>query len=706
MSERDKIMREVARKIRESKNIWLAAHNDTIVVATDPNAEDYITRDVKSKRRWLFLMEKPELLATIYKTATILHQLNFSNMYAQKMETVNVINYMSKERCTLAYYLGSNGENVVFGLSELEAIMCNLDMAEDSVVPANVSPRDLNVVSIKEAHEIYERESASGGILHELAKADTVEMLRRQDDGMPAVSRVKDKNVLMCRVGKAQSAESMKRVVAEQTETNVDLWYWVPITVDQLAQIVADTNGIINGAAITFGENVGIYDKEGLLEAAAQRKLWYSDTQEPDFDTANLQRDMRKVCGWLWESEDFNMWDKDELVSLAYTLDRMHQTMSRKEYDERLAEWHSYVQIKVWHVLALSIAATTAQMSGSDKNFVLSENERSLMYARYDEIRKGRETGNATIFGIMPTRCAPGWFNETIGKILEEQRILLRNRFDDATKANGFSQEQSDLFFNSMYKVSKELLLEVDWVLKFGKFKYNNPITTYDHKLGKIMRAEDYYNNIEGNKTIIGAYIAMLLNMSDNLSENEKRDSEGKGSSEKAEAREEREGGCENRVERSDKKEGVEKVESRKEDETNVKEKPQNIHKLSDEVKLSQTTRKSSDTSIKSQNEKADENINEKNDNASEAPQPNRIVYRGESEQDLTNRLLRCGGVNWMNLNKESDNPKGIIFVGKDMMGKWIAKRKGYMGWNIAICEDVESKDIEFVRGSLGYKHK
>jgi hypothetical protein len=312
----------------------------------------------------------------------------------------------------------------------------------------------------------------------------------------------------------------MRQMAAKIAETSVDVWEWVPVTVEQLTQIVVETKGILDGVAITFGENVGIYDEESLLEAAAQHKLWYSnDMQSNDLneETIDVESEMQEVCEWLWQSDAFNMWDNNELVSLAYVLDCMCQSMSKIEYYDKLLEWREFANMKQWKSFALSISSTAVQMLGLDARFVLSDNERMVMMEKYVKIRNSAKENSAMFFGVVPIRCAPDWFHETVHSILEEQKCLLKERFDSAAKSYGLSDEETALIYRSMSKVCNELLLEMDWVLRFGEFKCENQITTYDHNLGKIMRAEDYYQEINGHKTIIGAYISMLLTMNENI---------------------------------------------------------------------------------------------------------------------------------------------------------------------------------------------
>jgi hypothetical protein len=443
---------------------------------------------------------------------------------------------------------------------------------------------------------------------------------------------------------------------------------------------------------------------------------------------SQAQKDFIVLCEKLFDCEPFCLWSEKELVSLAYTIEHMHNTESPETCREVVNDWMKRAETiesdtKTAARLALDIASRTSKiMSISLEKQLVNEFSFS-----YNELKKECEAliGEYSIrptvkFGIVDKRCAPEWYDSIVPYYLNGKRIQIRDRFNAACAKMGLTIEDAQKYYDTMRQCAPGMMIELDFCLKKHAFKTHGVINVYDAMASKSVSAKSIFeakglarlNNFE--VAILHSYIE-LMNIK--LSNKNKQQT-----SRSSHAHKDKNNQSEHSPKytflpygNEDKQKLIKRLQLHGEVDWNDVDAENDINPLGficvgcdqkDQWIASRkgfmgwnvvvfddlTSRHISLDCFTKRYDRLLAGIN--NEQNLHIQSQNQIVYHGESESELTNLLLSNGGVDWLNQDAYNPkSPKGVILVDKDMQNTWIARRKGFMGWNVQLIDDAHDED-------------
>lgn len=123
-----------------------------------------------------------------------------------------------------------------------------------------------------------------------------------------------------------------------------------------------------------------------------------------------LKSEYTRLCEALFCSESpFNKNNKQDLISLAYTIDILKKNLSRKEYHNKIVNITTLCRLKMWDSVADCIARFAYEAMTIDASLKLTEAEKQEISVKRELIIKNKYEHKANSFGIVPPRAAPKW---------------------------------------------------------------------------------------------------------------------------------------------------------------------------------------------------------------------------------------------------------------------------------------------------------
>ena len=139
---------------------------------------------------------------------------------------------------------------------------------------------------------------------------------------------------------------------------------------------------------------------------------------------SSQKQDIRMMMDLLWNTGHFDMTNKNECYSLAYTIEQMKLQCSEGEYERLLEDWLHLIGRQSYNALGMFLAFQTACMITRDETFTAEEV--LIVASKYDEIRDEFSSGKVKHFGILDENYAPEWFKEILPSYIAAKQGKLK----------------------------------------------------------------------------------------------------------------------------------------------------------------------------------------------------------------------------------------------------------------------------------------
>ena len=119
----------------------------------------------------------------------------------------------------------------------------------------------------------------------------------------------------------------------------------------------------------------------------------------------SLGNDFLSLIELLWDIEEFDMWYPKEHSSLAYLLDRLHNTA---EYEDTIIKWLIMAKRKDANNFAWSVTQTTLKVIAQDERISDEHRKKFVKWGGHQEELFNEHCMLA--FGFIPEKYVPDWF--------------------------------------------------------------------------------------------------------------------------------------------------------------------------------------------------------------------------------------------------------------------------------------------------------
>ena len=125
---------------------------------------------------------------------------------------------------------------------------------------------------------------------------------------------------------------------------------------------------------------------------------------------AILKSEYTRLCEALFcQDSPFNKNNRQELVSLAYTIDILKKNLSKQEYHNKIVNITTLCRLKMWDSVSECVSRFAYEALAIDTSLKLTETERQEISAKRELISKNKYEHKSNFFGIVPMRAAPKW---------------------------------------------------------------------------------------------------------------------------------------------------------------------------------------------------------------------------------------------------------------------------------------------------------
>lgn len=186
----------------------------------------------------------------------------------------------------------------------------------------------------------------------------------------------------------------------------------------------------------------------------------------------SLGNDFLALIEPLWDIEQFNMWNPQAHYSIAYVMDRLHDS---ENYTEKYEYWMSLARKKDYNEFGWEISKATLEAYKADAN--VSKSDMAYMEKAVAAQFKLYSLKQLNVFGLVSDKYVPDWFFGLFSSyftLAEIQRDMAIESY--LIEDCGMSNQRAE---NALKKLSTyiDILSEFYFYVKNKRFKEFEPIT-------------------------------------------------------------------------------------------------------------------------------------------------------------------------------------------------------------------------------------
>lgn len=211
-----------------------------------------------------------------------------------------------------------------------------------------------------------------------------------------------------------------------------------------------------------------------------------------------LGNDFLNLISLMWDIERFNMWIPRQHGSVAYLLDRLILTdRYQQTYDEL------YALAKNGEADEFAMRATIVIMELSKADSRYSDEDMAYMERWLERQKEAYEEKRMTGVAAVRDQYIPDWFFELFHGYIKLEEIKRETDVITYFQSEGnMTREQSIAAYEELYEDCYDILNELHFFIKNGRFKAFNPTTA------KKISAKQLYETI--CETPLEAYLFLV----------------------------------------------------------------------------------------------------------------------------------------------------------------------------------------------------